>query len=293
VSGVEVTATHRDGGGSAFGYIARAETDDQGRFAIDRAVALSGASAADVSERLIRLEFRHKNHAHAQLEDLQILGRETRTDLSIMLQDGRSIEGRVVDAERQPVKGALVESTFGERYELRRGTISDANGGFELRGLPALAGEIRVLTTEPGQAMLTGRQKLDRRQRDTGEIVLTVIRLPPDLTVHELLGMKLIDVDATIQRLFHLPRVGGVLVLDPGVNSERLNIGPIRRGDQFWIVGDQPVEDFNDFKTRLSDVARSGGRGVRVVYNFSRTDRAGTMTKHLELNDADIAAVSQ
>src|SRR6185503_7978020 len=104
------------------------------------------------------------------------------------------------------------------------------------RGLPALAGEIKVLTTEPGQAMLTGSEKINEGQRGTGDILLTAVKLPPGSPVHELLGMKLIDVDAAIQRLFHLPRTGGVLVLDPGINSGRLKIGEIRRGDQFWIV---------------------------------------------------------
>jgi hypothetical protein len=105
--------------------------------------------------------------------------------------------------------------------------------------------------------------------------------------------MKLLDVDAATQRQFHLPRTGGVLVLDPGVESRRLKIGEIRRGDQFWIVGDKPVEGFDDFKAKLSAAARSGAKVVRVVYNYSRAHSAGTNTQHLELDEADVAALSR
>src|SRR4051812_20032246 len=113
--------------------------------------------------------------------------------------------------------------------------------------------------------------------------------IPRGSTVHELLGMKMIDVDVAVQDSFHLPRADGVVILDPGANSERLKIGELRRGDQVWIVGEKPVKDFDDFKSRLSAVAKSGGTVVRVVYNFSRADFAGTNTQYLELNDADIA----
>jgi hypothetical protein len=242
---------------------------------------------------MIRLEFRHKDHAYARLEDLHVFSREQANRLSITLRDGRSLKGRVTGAKGEPVAGASVEITFGENEELRRGTISDAEGRFELRGLPAMAGQLNVLTTEPSQPMLSASAKIDPQLRDAGDIATAAIDLPRGSTVHELLGMKMIDVNAALQESFHLPRPDGVLILDPGINSERLKIGEIRRGDQFWIVGEKPVKDFDDFKSRLSAVAKAGEKTVRVVYNFSRADFAGTNTQYLELNDADIAGLSR
>jgi hypothetical protein len=295
IAGCEVVATHRHRDGESFGYIATVKTDPRGHFAIERAVALSGASPAAVVDAIIRLEFVDKNHAYARLEDLHVFSREQATKLLITLRDGRSLKGRVVDAKGVAVKGASVDITFGRNEELRRGTVSDADGRFEFHGLPAMAGEITVLTTEPSQPMLTAKENIGPAQTDAPDIALAAIDLPPGSTVHELFGMKLIDVDATLQKLFHLPRADGVLILDPGADSGRLKIGKLQRGDQFWIVGENPVKDFGDFKNRLADAAGppGGKHSVRVVYSFRRADRAGTNTQYLELSDADVAALAR
>ena len=295
IADVEVTATHRDPDDKSFGYIAVVKTNGQGGFTIERPIALSGAFPTNVSADTIRLEFRHKSYAYARLEDLHTLSREQAKHLSVTLRDGRVIKGAVVDVQGGPVPGASVEITFGAKYELRRATTSDANGRFEFRGLPALAGDINVLTTQPAQPMLTARRSINPAQTKVGEIMTKAIDLPPHTAVQELLGMKLIDVDAGIRDLFHLPRAGGVLVLDPGIDTERLKIGELQRGDQFWIVGDKPVKDIADFKSRLKAAARAAGakNGIRVVYHFRRAEQAGTNTQYLELSEGDIAALSR
>src|SRR5436305_1870558 len=137
IAGVEVTATHRAPDGKSFGYIATVKTDARGHFSIDRPQALSGASPATVAGDTIRLEFVDQGHVYARLEDLHVFTREQATKLLVTLADGRSITGRVVDAQGRPVKGAAVEIRFGEVHELRRGAASDAGGRFEFHGLPA------------------------------------------------------------------------------------------------------------------------------------------------------------
>lgn len=286
VPDVQVIATHRDPGGESYGYIATERTDAKGRFSIDRAVALSGAEPAWVIGDIIRLEFLHKNYTYARLEDLSVLGKPQVTDLHIKLQEGRSVRGRVVDPGNKPVPNASVEITFGKQYELRRAVVSDANGRFEINGLPLLKGELAVLTTEPSQPMMSAARQITSEMAEAGDVILASIDLPRDSVIHQLFGMKLVDVDASVQKSFHLPRAEGVLVIDPGQQSERLDIGKLERGDQFWIVGEQTVKNFEEFKKGLSD-------GERVVYQFRRPDMAGSNTQYIKLKDADLAELAK
>jgi len=295
VAGVEVTATHHDPDENSYGYIETVETNATGEFSIDRERAISGAPAEALAGRLIRLEFHHPQYAFAQLEDVSILSRELATNLAITLRDGRSLKGRIVDAKGQGVAAALVEIKFGEQYKLRRATTSDAKGHFQLHGLPNLAGELHVLTIEPSQPLLSASQPIEVMQHDVGDIMAAEIKLPEGTAVHELFGMKLIDVDADVQKKFHLHDAQGVVILDPGKDSERLKIGKLQRGDHFWIVSDQPVKNFEEFKKRILASARAAKEKsyVRVVYRLKRVNFSGTNTQHFQLSEADVVELSR
>jgi hypothetical protein len=286
VAGVQVTATHRDPGGESYAYIATVQTDAKGRFSINQAIAQSGAEPTWVIGDIIRLEFLDKNYAYARLEDLSVLSQPQLTDLHIKLQNGRSLRGRVVEPGNKPVSNASVEITFGKQYELRRAVVSDANGRFEIKGLPLLKGELAVLTTQPSQPMMSETRPVESDKDEVGDVTLASIDLPRDSVIHQLFGMKLIDVDPSIQKSFHLPRADGVLIIDPGPQSERLNIGKLQRGDQFWIVGDRPIKNVEDFKKSLSNEAR-------LVYLFRRPDMAGSNTQYIKLSDADLAELAK
>ena len=284
VANADVVATHQHRDGQGFGYIDTAKSDARGHFAISRNRARSGAYPASVTGDTIQLEFTHPDHQYAKLEDMHAFSSAQATALTVTLREGRTFGGQVVDAARQPVAGARVEVTFGKLDELRRGTTTDANGRFAFRGLPEETGEVRVLTVDTSQPALTARQPLGATQTDAGEIVLAPVALPPDAVVHELFGMKLVDVDASLQTAFHLPRADGVLVLDLG--ARRLGL-ELQRGDQFCVVGDEPIANFAAFARRMLTLSADGA--VRVVYLFSRPEFAGGNTQYVTLSAADRA----
>jgi hypothetical protein len=294
VANVEVIATHRRFDEQSFGYIDSVKSNDQGRFLIQRETARSGAHPESVVDYVIRLDFKHADYLYGRLEDLHLFSREQATHLKVTLSDGRSIKGQVVDAEHHPVAGALIEVTFGKSYDLRKGLLSDADGRFEFHGLSADATAIDVLTLEQRQPPLTGHQDVGEGGVDAGVIVLTPIVLPAGKVTHELFGMKLVDVDEAIQKMFHLSRPDGVLIIDPGPQSDRLEIGELKRGDSFWMVGESTVKDFAGFKKALQTATRGGADSAtcRVVYNFRRPDFEGSNTQYIRLTRAQIAELS-
>ena len=85
------------------------------------------------------------------------------------------------------------------------------------------------------------------------------------------------------------------MVLDPGAHSDRLKIGSLKRGDVFWMVGEQKVANFSEFRSKLLDAPSSnlshGARTCRIVYTFRRPDSSGTNTQYIELTKEDIAGL--
>ena len=85
----------------------------------------------------------------------------------------------------------------------------------------------------------------------------------------------------------------GVLILDPGRNSDRLNIGKLEKGYYFWCVGggDQDITSVADFVKQILDkaVAKDDGeRSVRIVYSLSTLEFDGSNTQYLRLTDEDV-----
>jgi len=67
-------------------------------------------------------------------------------------------------------------------------------------------------------------------------------------------------------------------------------IGDLQAGDAFWIVGDKPAKNFDDFASRiLADFERQQKKSdrspeVRVVYDFQRATFAAVSSVILSAN---------
>ena len=295
ISGVKVTAVHLREPRS-LSYIDEVETDAQGYFLINREQAISGKNAADVTDGTIQLRFNHPDYAYAELDDLRTFSPAKAIRLYVTLAEGRTVEGQVVNVNRQPVVGAAVEITFGNDYAQRRGATTDATGRFTLRGLPAAAATLHVLTVAQESPLLTAQAEVKAGQASVGTLVATPIVLAAGTVVHELFGMKLVDVNASLQEAFHLSQAGGVLVLDPGKDGHGLEL---QRGDRFFVVGREPVKDFAAFTQQLLRLRQvpdtslpSPNESVRVVWSFKRTDFSGTNTQYLKLDATDVSALA-
>lgn len=293
ISGAHVVATHQQKDGKSFGYIGTGETDVDGQFLIDRPVALSGALPGQVGGQDIRLEVTHPDFLPGTLTDMSQMSDEQRSQLQVRLQDGKTLNGRLLDPAGHPLADALVQVEF-DRYEFRKAALSDAQGNFQFKGLPDQQATIEALVTDTSQPPMSARVVLDAAKFDQPlTLTLQEIKLAEGKVVHELFGMKLVDVDDTLKESFHLSDSTGVLILDPGPDSARLNIGELKRGDSFWIVGERKVKDFEEFRQTLLDasqlVGNTGTYTCRVVYRFDRPDFSGTNTQHMRLTADDLA----
>jgi hypothetical protein len=155
-----------------------------------------------------------------------------------------------------------------------------------------------VLANEPASAPARSA-KLEVPAKHADEQPVTVhvapIKTPANKPAHTLLGMSLVDNDAGLNAAFHRPDTKGVTVLDPGDGVGRLGIGDLRRGDQFWIVGNgmntvTTVAELRDsvLASARPSAAEKGVYECRVVYLFSRRDFNGTNTQYLRLTKEDL-----
>jgi hypothetical protein len=115
----------------------RAETSDAGRF---RFVVTTTGNAALIVEAA--------GLAPASLELDPLDGQPSLPPVSLTLPKGRKMEGRVLDAEDQPVEGATVAvSRWNNLAPLEWRTVSDAQGRFTWNGAPSEPTVVQVSKT--------------------------------------------------------------------------------------------------------------------------------------------------
>ena len=130
----------------------------------------------------------------------------------------------------------------------------------------------------------------------------------------QVLGMTLTNVTPEINEAYELERNEtwgmGVMIVDPGNDFERFEIGEVRAGDVFWMVGNEQVNYLGEFVTQLGGEARSpssppesggntsaivfpdGSARVRVVYSTDRETGRYSNTQYMRLEPKDIAALN-
>jgi Carboxypeptidase regulatory-like domain len=237
-----------------------------------------------VSKGLV--SFFHPDYIEAKIDDVYALPPREQENLRIVLEAGHTIAGTVMDVAGNPASHVLVKVVDGQH---RKATMSDRNGKFVLRGVaPGLA----TLTAHAFGVKQTARQELPLdSDRTDFKLRLRTISLPPDTKTYKVLGMTLTDVTPQLKSAYDLFDNQGALILEPGYEFDRLHIGYIAPGYDFWIVGDNPIGGVRDFlKAILAQTARQSGREfrVRVVYSFSRVDFDGTNTQYMTLTKDDL-----
>jgi hypothetical protein len=293
VGGAEVIATHRLKSGG-HGYIDHVATDDEGKFTIDRAQAMSGATVDSIDDEPIRLDVKHDDYLPGRIGDLHQVDEDKLATLKSELKDGRIFKGRDVGPDGKGIAAAMVQAEFEGDWDARKAKISGDDGSFELRGLKDDDATLSAIVTDSKRPALSGKMTIER-DKPTGDIILNAkpAVLPPGMKVHELFGMKLIDVNEQIQEMFLLPAASDVMVLDPGTDSKRLGIGTLQRGDSFWIVGDAKIKNFDEFTRQLVTELhhppdKPNDYACRIVYRFTRPKFSGTNTQEIHLQEKDL-----
>jgi len=123
------------------------------------------------------------------------------------------------------------------------------------------------------------------------EIRLKPIELPADLKTYPVLGMQLADVTPALRSTYDLYFDDGAVILDPGKDPDRLNIGRLSEGCAFWKVGNTRIGSVSEFVSQI--VAETAGQNaaeyrVRVVYNVSTVEFDGSMAPYLKFTKDDL-----
>lgn len=246
VAGVRVQAINRLTDDS-WRQIGAATTDGNGRFIIDREIPPDYINAHSVC-----LDFKHPDFQHGRLEDLRLLPPEQQRRLRVCLRDGKSLMGRIIDAQGRAIPGATVQAVLAPQDDDRKHAITDGQGKFILRGLPSGGADLRVLALDAHSRPVRGHVGVDLAQAPPPAVITVSPALPPDRVVHELFGMKLVEVDKDLQARLLLEKPAGLLVVDPGRGPGQLGIDGIGRGDCILALGDDhPITTFSEFVRRL------------------------------------------
>jgi Carboxypeptidase regulatory-like domain len=234
------------------------------------------------------VSFVHPDYLARRLDDVYAVAPLERKALRIVLETGHKLTGMVFDDAGKPVANAMIKAIRRDGTG-RKATITDANGKFALRGL---SGGLTMLDARA----LEIRQKinlpmaLNSDQTDL-EVRLRPISLPRDLKKYTVLGMQLADVTPELKSAYDIQQERGAVILDPGQDSDRLQIGRIAEGYCFIMVGNKLIGSVRDFINQI--FAETAGKdldlySVRVVYSLSSVDFDGTTTTQLKITNEDL-----
>jgi len=270
--GIERTASGPDGSFEIFNYA-------------PEPISIPQAPGKPVTKG--RLMFFHENYIEQEVEDIYKLPANRRTALRIVLATGRKIAGTLLDDAGKPRSGVMVKAIG--RSGTRKTTLTDAEGAFRLSGLPK--GEITL-----SASALNIEQKIRlpiqlESDQSSLKVRMRPIAIPAYLETFEVLGMRLTDLTQDLKAAYDIGVEGGAVILDPGKNSDRLQIGELAKGYCLWMVGNRSVGSVREFVSQiLAEAALRGGDEfrVRVVYTFSNLEMEGTNTQYLALTKEDI-----
>src|SRR5204863_6962892 len=142
-----------------------------------------------------------------------------------------------------------------------------ASGSFELQGMPAGPATLSVRALELKQKIQLPLD-VDSDKTDL-DVRLQEMVLPPNLKSFTVLGMKLTDLTPELKTAYDLRDAGGALILDPGQNSDRLMIGKLAHGYNFWMVGNKHIASVREFVQQILAEAENQNAdrySLRVVY---------------------------
>ena len=291
IPGVEIFAAYVFNRGT--GGIEKTESGADGSFEVYNYPMAENAFGDE--KRKGRVSFSHPDFIGSVIEDVYALGPDRNRDIRVVLPAGRKITGTVFDVDGKPVHGAMVEAQLekeGIGGNTRKAALTDAKGGFALRGLGPGPTKLSAYALDIKQKL---KMSIDLVvDRDKIDVRLQPIVLPADLKTYDVLGTQLTDVTPALKSAYDLFYDRGALILNPGRDCERLEIGAIEAGNVFWMVSQSRVGSVREFIEGI--LAQTGGRtaeaySIRVVYGFKTVEFVGTHTQQLKLTKEDVNAL--
>ena len=269
-AGVERTVSNQDGEFELFNYSMKP-------------FALNAETTKGV------LSFSHPNYVSRKIDDVYSLAENQRSEMRIVLPTGHRLSGIVRDTSGNVVPHVMVKAINRTGGYNRKAVMTDMDGRFALLGLTAgatvLSAQDLGLHQKVQLPLAIGSDINDL------DVRLQAMTVPSNLKAFTVLGMRLTDATPELKAAYDLPGISGALILDPGPNSQRLNIGQLKHGYSFWMVGNQRIASVREFVERILAEADTQNRdqySIRVVYNLSTLEFDGTNTQYLKLMKDDV-----
>jgi Carboxypeptidase regulatory-like domain len=285
IPGVTIAANAYRPGGAA--NVERTESQSDGSFELFNYPQTPNSFPGGAARKAV-VTFIHPDYIDRDSDDLYAIEPKQRGALRAVLAAGYKVTGRVVDDAGKPVAKAMIRAIRKDKTH-RKGTTTDASGSFALRGV---SGGLIMLTARAldirQQAYVPIALKSDKLDL---EIRLKPIELPADLKTYPVLGMQLADVTPELRSTYDPYSERGALIVDPGKDPDRLNIGRLAEGYTFWMVGSTRIGSVSEFVSQI--VAETAGQNaaeyrVRVVYDFSTVELDSSRTANLKFTKDDL-----
>lgn len=283
ISGVKIQGRMMFNNGYA--DIASTESSESGRFEL-----FDFPAERDPNEKGV-LQFWHPQFQYVSFPDVYEKSKEELKALKIIMPRGLKVTGILVNSSGKPAADTRVEiMKCGIAF---KNQITDSNGRFELAGL---AKGLITLNAVANNANQKAVKELMLLKDEDVILKLEPVELEKDIKAVTLLGMQLADETPALKKLYDIPpNTGGVVILDPGADHERLGIGKLEKGYSFFMVGDKNISNLKEMiaeilrinalpKPSAGEMVQDGYHGlIRVVYLI----RGGTNTQYLKLTDED------
>lgn len=288
-----VAATYQFSDG--FAYVAFALSDEDGRFEI-----FDFPPSPSQEKDRAQLAFENESVMRTQIPDVYKLPEAERRSLRVTMRKGREVRGRLTSASGRPVANTLVDAIPSAHEAQHKDTLTDADGRFVLRGLPD--GDLIVRAHS-----FILEQKVNAKWSVNGADAEFDLRLEPVILKNPperitLFGMKLADISPELRSAYDLGDAQGVIILDPGPDVAKLNIGNPEEGNYFWVVGEKSISNLREFVSEILRIneleppgePNEGCRGsVRIVYSrphWSYTTHLKNLSREQNLELKSIAA---
>lgn len=268
--GVELAMSNQDGEFELFNYPDKP-------FSLDNEVTKGG------------IEFLHSDFVSRRIDDVYSLAENERSAMEVELPTGHKIFGTVRDVIGDPVPHVMIKATRAIGSFLKA-SKTDSYGRFALKGVAA--GPTVLSVRAPGFKQKIPMPIAVERDINDVDVRLQKIPLPPNLKSFAVLGMTLTDLTPELKKTYDFSDDSGALIVDPGPDSQRLDIGILARGHNFWMVGNELIASVREFVEQIlaeADVQTSEPYSIRIVYTFSSFGFDGGHTQFLKLSKEDIA----
>jgi hypothetical protein len=221
--------------------------------------------------------------------DLRKLTEGERAEWRIVVPQGRTIQGRLIDETGRPIGAVTVSASYADPQALRVAN-TDENGRFTLENVGD--GEATFGAYAPGSDLEAARTMTVAA--DVSDLVL--VARPLDLSstpgAVNVMGLRLADVSEEMRKTRDPNDGARVAIVDPGVVGGFFGMGRIEAGTGIWMIGDSKVVDIKHLiDLLLAEYERSKTQAhlmIRIVTTHGRGKDAFTNTQHFGVDPLEI-----